>query len=313
VETTTTPTRSGARRPVVAATTLLLTGAAALAVALLLAWWSLDQVTSTRLWRVESFVGPGVVTAGAAAAAWVGASALTAAVCALARATGGVWASGERVVQRWAPGLVRRSLALAVAAGVGLGAATGAHATTDAAPPAAAVTTVVDLGWAPTDAPGPVGAPSRTHDATQGRTPSPPAPAEPADADDASPAHGRTATHDDADEVRSDAPAAVAGSARDAAPSATEASDGPSGASPGDPTTLTTFEHDTEGTVVVAVGDSLWAVAARQLGPGATDAQIAAEWPRWYRANEATIGPDPDVLRPGQVLRAPGPLEGAAR
>jgi len=58
--------------------------------------------------------------------------------------------------------------------------------------------------------------------------------------------------------------------------------------------------------VVVRRGDSLWALAARHLGPGATDAEIAAEWPRWYTANRATIGPDPDLLLPGQVLRPPG-------
>lgn len=59
--------------------------------------------------------------------------------------------------------------------------------------------------------------------------------------------------------------------------------------------------------VVVRRGDSLWAVAARHLGPGATDAEIAAAWPRWYAANREVVGPDPDVLLPGQVLRAPDP------
>lgn len=57
--------------------------------------------------------------------------------------------------------------------------------------------------------------------------------------------------------------------------------------------------------VVVRRGDSLWAVAARHLGAGATDAEIAAAWPRWYAANREVVGPDPDVLLPGQVLRAP--------
>ena len=52
-------------------------------------------------------------------------------------------------------------------------------------------------------------------------------------------------------------------------------------------------------------GDSLWAIAARHLGPGATDAEVAEEWPRWYAANRAVIGPDPDLVLPGQVLRAP--------
>lgn len=57
--------------------------------------------------------------------------------------------------------------------------------------------------------------------------------------------------------------------------------------------------------VVVRRGDSLWAIAARHLGPSATDAETAAAWPRWYAANRAVIGPDPDLLLPGQRLRAP--------
>lgn len=57
--------------------------------------------------------------------------------------------------------------------------------------------------------------------------------------------------------------------------------------------------------VVVHRGDSLWTLAARHLGDGATDAEIAAAWPHWYAANRAVVGPDPDVLLPGQVLRAP--------
>ena len=57
--------------------------------------------------------------------------------------------------------------------------------------------------------------------------------------------------------------------------------------------------------VVVLRGDSLWSIAAARLGPGATDEEIAAEWPRWYAANAATIGSDPNVIHPGQVLTAP--------
>jgi nucleoid-associated protein YgaU len=66
-------------------------------------------------------------------------------------------------------------------------------------------------------------------------------------------------------------------------------------------------EHE----VVVRRGDSLWAIAARHLGPRATDGEVAAEWPRWYAANRDVVGPDPDLLLPGQVLRSPD--GGAAR
>lgn len=58
-------------------------------------------------------------------------------------------------------------------------------------------------------------------------------------------------------------------------------------------------------TYVVRAGDSLWAIAARQLGPGASDAQIAAEWPRWYRANRAVIGSNPSLLLVGMRLAVP--------
>ncbi|MBE7700717.1 LysM peptidoglycan-binding domain-containing protein [Oerskovia sp. Sa1BUA8] len=57
--------------------------------------------------------------------------------------------------------------------------------------------------------------------------------------------------------------------------------------------------------VVVLRGDSLWSLAARSLGQGATDAQIAVEWQRWFAANAEVIGQDPDLIRPGQVLVAP--------
>jgi LysM domain len=57
--------------------------------------------------------------------------------------------------------------------------------------------------------------------------------------------------------------------------------------------------------VVVHRGDTLWAIAARHLGPAATAAQVAAEWPRWHAANRSTIGADPDLILPGQSLVAP--------
>lgn len=57
--------------------------------------------------------------------------------------------------------------------------------------------------------------------------------------------------------------------------------------------------------VVVRKGDSLWSIAAAQLGPDATDAQIARAWPRWYAANREAIGADPDLILPGMQLRAP--------
>lgn len=60
-------------------------------------------------------------------------------------------------------------------------------------------------------------------------------------------------------------------------------------------------------TVIVAPGGCLWDLAAAQLGPGATNAQIAAEWQRWYAVNRSVVGPDPDLIQPGQRLVSPAP------
>jgi hypothetical protein len=59
------------------------------------------------------------------------------------------------------------------------------------------------------------------------------------------------------------------------------------------------------GEVSVRAGDSLWSLAAVQLGPFASDVDIATAWPRLYQANRQVIGENPDVLLPGQVLRLP--------
>jgi nucleoid-associated protein YgaU len=57
--------------------------------------------------------------------------------------------------------------------------------------------------------------------------------------------------------------------------------------------------------VVVRPGDTLWTIAARRLGTTATPALTAATWPRWYAANRPLIGPDPDLILPGQRLVPP--------
>jgi nucleoid-associated protein YgaU len=57
--------------------------------------------------------------------------------------------------------------------------------------------------------------------------------------------------------------------------------------------------------VVVHRGDTLWNIAARTLHDGASDADVLRAVVQWHDANRDVIGPDPDVIRPGQVLRAP--------
>lgn len=55
---------------------------------------------------------------------------------------------------------------------------------------------------------------------------------------------------------------------------------------------------------VVRPGDSLWAIAERQLGSGAEDAAIARRLVRIWNANEARIGTgDPNLIYPGTKLR----------
>lgn len=67
-------------------------------------------------------------------------------------------------------------------------------------------------------------------------------------------------------------------------------------------------------TVVVRPGDTLWGIAAAHLGKRPRVAAIAAEWPRWWAANRVVIGPDPDLIRPGQRLRTPSAADlGAGR
>ena len=70
---------------------------------------------------------------------------------------------------------------------------------------------------------------------------------------------------------------------------------------------LTPAPRTEQAEVVVVAGDTLWSLAAEQLGPLATDAEIAAHWPRWHALNLAVVGPDPHLILPGQILSAPAP------
>ena len=69
------------------------------------------------------------------------------------------------------------------------------------------------------------------------------------------------------------------------------------------PRRRTTVDVDDE--VVVRRGDTLWSVAERHLGPGATAAQVNYEWPRWFAANRPVLTRGPDHLVAGMRLRPP--------
>lgn len=56
----------------------------------------------------------------------------------------------------------------------------------------------------------------------------------------------------------------------------------------------------------VRPGDSLWSIAAAHLPAGAAPGDVARAWPRWWRVNRQVVGDDPDLIRPGQLLRVPG-------
>jgi hypothetical protein len=59
-------------------------------------------------------------------------------------------------------------------------------------------------------------------------------------------------------------------------------------------------------TVLVRPGDTLWSLAERDLPAGSPAALVSARWHAIYAANRSLIGPDPDLIAPGQRLRLPG-------
>jgi nucleoid-associated protein YgaU len=57
-----------------------------------------------------------------------------------------------------------------------------------------------------------------------------------------------------------------------------------------------------QSTVIVQSGDTLWAIVRDRLGPNADVATTAHGVDRWHVANREVIGPDPDLIHPGQRL-----------
>ena len=63
--------------------------------------------------------------------------------------------------------------------------------------------------------------------------------------------------------------------------------------------------RESDPTVVVRAGDTLWAIAAASLPDGSSDADIASTCARWHVANREVIGDDPDLIFPAQRLIPP--------
>ncbi|GEO94000.1 LysM peptidoglycan-binding domain-containing protein [Kocuria turfanensis] len=84
-----------------------------------------------------------------------------------------------------------------------------------------------------------------------------------------------------------------------AAPSSEEASRS-RGAHP------TPAERTVDGVVTVLRGDTLWSLAAAQLGPGASAEDVDRAWPAWYELNRRVLVHGPHLLLPGQRLVVPG-------
>ena len=57
--------------------------------------------------------------------------------------------------------------------------------------------------------------------------------------------------------------------------------------------------------VVVRPGDTLWTISTERLGADATPQQTASEAERIYALNRDQIGPDPNLIFPGQELSVP--------
>ena len=128
----------------------------------------------------------------------------------------------------------------------------------------------------------------------------PPAPTEIESAVNPSP--GPTTT--DQDSLPSSVPAPPSAPSITADPGAVpDPAVSPAPASAADATTPATgTAAQADASVTVRPGDTLWAIAARHLPSGATDAEIDTGWRAWYAANVDVIGGNPDLIIPGQHL-----------
>lgn len=294
---------------------LPLAALAALALGIALARHGLRLATElSPATQVDAVVVLVVTLGGALLAGWVGLHLLVASICVVGAACGQRWRTGERLVAEHAPILVRRGLAAALGASIGLGGLATVSANeqvpfADAQPgsgqgtsislgidlhPTVTVTThpggvedPLDLGWTPTPGVEVVSGPG------SGEQPGPaPADGEPGGDEPAN-------TPSDDDESDDGAPD---GDATDG-----DATEGDATEDDGDPPGEEASEPE-ERRYVVASGDSLWSITDDLLGD-ADDAEIATAWQELYESNRDVVGTDPDLIHPGQALVVPAVLE----
>lgn len=243
--------------------------AAASAAGLLLLAASFGSRGALAVRTVDDAVTVAAHVVGAAVLLWYLVTAVVAAACLAARAAGAAWVGLEAHVARLGAPVLRRAL---VAGGGALVAMTAVLAPATAVPDGVAD----DLGWGATAEPAP-----------QDDGSPPAAPPEGAGAGAATP-ESDAGNHD---------PAGGADPTTPEAPEEPEAGDvevAPAAGSLLDASTYTVVE-----------GDSLWAIAQAAL-PGDPDVDdVARAWPAWYEANRDVVGPDPDLIHPGQVLLVP--------
>lgn len=257
---------------------------------------------------VELLVSAPLLACGGLVAAWLAGCGLLTLACATRRAVGGRWTAGERLLRRVTPRLARRAVAAALGAGLAFGGTT-AHAD-----PAADHS----LGWLPS-----TGATTSPVE-TSGETSAPISPG---------PAAAPAARLEVSAPENAPAPSTDLGTAAAAKVTPEPSGDvvqqhgvgvtSPPPEDPASPAAPRTSEPRSAAEVVVRPaevvvrpGDSLWRIAATRLPASADAGEIARSWPRWHEANRHTIGDDPDVIHPGQVLTvpddAPAPLDSPA-
>lgn len=262
-----TTTRGSAARAVAASTVF----AAAATSLVLAARAGLPTATAADA-RLEDVFVPLLLGLAALVCGWLS---LGSASCALAALPGAVGRLAHRVSVTITPAMLRRALGVALAGTLATGVTGGPALAVPEAP-----TPTVSAEFMPSAA-----VVDGTHLATQA-TPAPPPPPGGDRAQNLSPTVTSAAT----------APAPRADFLPTAPPKVAARTD----------LLVPQARPSVAGSVVVKRGDTLWSIAARDLGVDAGTVDVTRAWHAWYDANRETIGDNPDLILPGMRLVAPG-------